>query len=405
MLIGLILGGILGLLFKDAIPFIKPLGDLFIRLMSLIVVPLIFFSIVSGITSIDNMKKLKRIGGKTLAYYTVTAVIAISIGLLMANIFKPGAGFDTSIIEKADIEESETPTIVETILNMVPTNPVEAFANGDLIQIIIFSVLLGFAIIALGEKGIKVKEFFYKGNDVMLMFTSIILKFAPIGIAALVADTVATYGTKIIGPLGKFLLLDWICMIMIFISVYCVVLKFYVGISPLKFIKRVLPVWGTTISTTSSSATIPVSLDTTTKGLGAPKDIAGFTIPLGATINMDGGACYTALLVMFVAQVYGIEFTITQQLMVVLMGTLISIGAPGIPGGGFVVMVTMLNMFNLPLDLLGIIIAVFRLIDMGHTTINVTGDIVATLAISKSEKQYTSNDFNKDNSTPVSATM
>ncbi|MGW6666073.1 MULTISPECIES: cation:dicarboxylate symporter family transporter [Peribacillus] len=387
--IGFVIGIILGLIFKEKILIIKPIGDIFLTLIKMIVVPLIFFSITSGIFSIGDVQKLKRIGTKTLVYYIGTTLLAGGIGLLVAHLFKPGKGIDIANIEtSSEYEASEIPTFGETILGLFPSNPVQALAEGNLMQIIIFSLFLGISIVLIGNKSETLKKFFDEGTEVMYKMTGIIMAFSPIGVAALMACTIGEYGLKIFGPLGKFILVDYIGLISVIILMYLFMLKFIAKFPISKFFKSIGKIWIVTASTTSSSGTLPVTISVTKEDYKVKEELAQFTLPIGATMNMNGAVVYYAAAVIFVSQIYGIEMPLSQQLLIILMTTLISVGSPGIPGGGIVMTIMLLTTLGLPMEIVGMIAGIYRIIDMGHTTLNVTGDVVSTLCIARSENMF-----------------
>lgn len=387
--IGFVIGIILGLIFKEKILIVKPIGDIFLTLIKMIVVPLIFFSITSGIFSIGDVQKLKRIGTKTLVYYIGTTLLAGGIGLLIAHLFKPGKGIDIANIENSsEYEASEIPTFGETILGLFPSNPVQALAEGNLMQIIIFSLFLGISIVLIGNKSETLKKFFNEGTEVMYKMTGIIMAFSPIGIAALMACTIGEYGLKIFGPLGKFILVDYIGLISVIILMYLFMLKFIAKFPIYKFFKSIGKIWIVTASTTSSSGTLPVTISVTKEDYKVKEELAQFTLPIGATMNMNGAVVYYAAAVIFVSQIYGIEMPLSQQLLIILMTTLISVGSPGIPGGGIVMTIMLLTTLGLPMEIVGMIAGIYRIIDMGHTTLNVTGDVVSTLCIARSENMF-----------------
>lgn len=386
--IGFALGILLGLIFKEKILIIKPLGDLFLRLIKMIVVPLVFFSIISGITSMGDIQKLKKVGTKTLLYYIVTTGIAGIIGIIVARTLKPGTGFVLDQVAKGSVEMKAIPKFSEVILNMVPINPFEALVKGDLMQVIIFSIFLGIGITLAGKKAEKFKDIFDAGSQTMYKVTNIVMEFSPIGVTALIASSVGEYGLKIFGPLGKFIIADYIAMITVLLVLYSLMLKFIAKVS-IKDFYRIMPkIWAVTASTTSSSGTLPVTIKVAEEDFGVKEELASFTLPLGATMNMNGAVGYLAVATIFVAQIYGIDMPIAQQAMLILMTTMIAVGAPGIPGGGIVLTVMLLGTMGLPADIMGLIAGIYRIIDMGHTSLNVTGDVVSTLCIARSENMF-----------------
>lgn len=386
--IGFALGILLGLIFKEKILIIKPLGDLFLRLIKMIVVPLVFFSIISGITSMGDIQKLKKVGTKTLLYYIVTTGIAGIIGIIVARTLKPGTGFVLDQVAKGSVEMKAIPKFSEVILNMVPINPFEALVKGDLMQVIIFSIFLGIGITLAGKKAEKFKEIFDAGSQAMYKVTNIVMEFSPIGVTALIASSVGEYGLKIFGPLGKFIIADYVAMLTVILVLYSFMLKFIAKVSIKDFYRIIPKIWAVTASTTSSSGTLPVTIRVAEEDFGVKEELASFTLPLGATMNMNGAVGYLAVATIFVAQIYGIDMSITQQAMLILMTTMIAVGAPGIPGGGIVLTVMLLGTMGLPADIMGLIAGIYRIIDMGHTSLNVTGDVVSTLCIARSENMF-----------------
>lgn len=393
--IGFGLGIILGIIFKEKILVIKPVGDIFLRLIKMIVVPLIFFSIAAGVCSIGDMQKLKRIGSKTLIYYLATTALAGSIALTLANIIGPGKGLSAEEIVGTGVvyEATAAPTIGDTILGMVPDNIFTAFTTGNLMQIIVFSLFVGVAIIIMGEKGAKVRNFFESGSDVMYTITGMVMETSPYGVTALIACSVGAYGMKIFGPLAIFIATVYLGLISV-VVMYAIMLKLIGKASIKQFFRKIPELWLVTASTTSSSGSLPVTLNVAKNKFGVSEDLGNFTLPLGATMNMNGGVCFYAASVIFVSQIYGIELSITQQVMTVLMATLVSVGAPGIPGGAIVMSTMLLTTMGLPLDVVGMIAGIFRIIDMGTTTMNVTGDVVSTICIARGENMIDDNIYN-----------
>ncbi|MFM1654723.1 dicarboxylate/amino acid:cation symporter [Brevibacillus sp. B_LB10_24] len=386
---GFVAGIILGLIFKEKALVLKPIGDIFLTLIKMIVVPLIFFSITSGISSIGDIQKLKRIGTKTLLYYVVTTLAAGVIGLLVANILKPGHGVVIDNIGAASqYEASNIPTLGETILGIFPANPVKALADGNLMQIIIFSIFLGISITLIGHKSETLKKLFHEGTEAMYKMTAIIMGFSPIGVAALMACTIGEYGLKIFGPLGKFILVDYVGLILVIVLMYLGMLKFLAKFPLSAFFKSIGKIWLVTASTTSSSGTLPVTISVTESDYKVKSELAQFTLPIGATMNMNGAVVYYSAAVIFVSQIYGIDMPLSQQLLVVVLTTLVSIGSPGIPGGGIVMTIMLLTSLGLPMEIVGMIAGIYRILDMGHTTLNVTGDVVSTLCIARSENMF-----------------
>ena len=385
--IGFALGIILGLIFKEKVLILKPLGDIFLTLIKMIVVPLVFCSITSGVASIGDINRLKRIGSRTVIYFVVTTTLAGIIGLLIANFVQPGAGVDLNMIQASSkFQAKEMPTLAKTLLDMFPSNPIKSMVDGNLMQIIVFSLFLGVSLTMLGEKGKKVIDLFNSGTEAMYKMTAIVMEFSPIGVAALMACSIGEYGIKIFGPLGKFIMTDYLGLLTVIIIMYIPMLKFIAKVPLGYFFKKVLQIWMVTASTTSSSGTLPVTIGVTKKRFGVPDEIAEFILPLGATMNMNGAVVYYSAAVMFVSQIYGIHMELSQQILTIVLATIISIGSPGIPGGGIVMTIMLLTTMGLPMEIVGMIAGIYRILDMGHTTLNVTGDVVTSLCISRSEK-------------------
>lgn len=388
--IGFALGILLGIIFGEKITAISFIGTIFLNLVKMNVVPLIFFSIVSGIASMSDMTKLKKIGIKTVLYYIITTIIAAAVGLLIANTAQPGKGLDMSaLVLDSSYEAEAMPSITSTLADMFPSNIISSMAEGNLMQIIVFSVFLGVALVVLGERAEKVKHAFSVCSDVMCKITDLVMKFSPIGVCALMACVTGQYGMDIFGPLAKFIVCVFGSQILVLVVIYSIMLKFIAKVPLKKFYTKMVPVWLMTLSTTSSSATLPLSNKTCNEEFGVSDELSGFTLPLGATINMNGAVIFYAIATMFVAQVYGVDFGVTKQITLVLLTTCISVGSPGIPGGAIVMTTMLLSNMGLPLDIVGVLAGINRLIDMGDTSLNVTGDIVSTLCIARTEKMFT----------------
>lgn len=388
--LGFGLGIALGLIFQKDILFIQPIGDLFLKLIQMIVIPMVFLSIISGIASIGDIGKLRRLGTRVLGFYIVTTVLSAVIGLIVAHIMQPGANFPTNqIINTGEpIKAAEPMTVSQTILSMIPTNPLEALATGNLIQVIVFGVFIGIAITILGSQVTNVKRVIDEANLIMFKITDIVMKVTPYGVAALVACSVGQYGLSIFNILGKFILTHYIGAFSVVFIMYVFIIKYIAKISLKDFFTKITEVWLVAFSTTSSSGTLPVTMRVTEEKFHVKDELASFSLPIGATINMNGIAVYYAVTVLFVAQVYNVDLTLMQQVMFIFMTTLISIGTPGIPNSGIVLTIMLLTTMGLPIEIMGMIVGIFRLIDMIHTALNVTGDVVSTLAVARLEHMY-----------------
>ncbi|MCQ1529494.1 dicarboxylate/amino acid:cation symporter [Lutispora saccharofermentans] len=400
--IGFIMGIIVGLLFTDFSIWVKPFGTVFMNLIKMLIIPVVFFSVGSGIASMGDVQKLKRIGGKIMLIYTVMTILACFIGVVVAKVMRPGLGV---VLDNAAKFTSEvtTPSIGDFFLGMIPSNVISSMASGDVMQVIFFTILLGIALVMLGEKGKMITDLMNQGATACYKILDIIMIYSPIGIFALMANAIAVYGVNIFGVLGKFILCDWLGVVLIWIVIMSIPLVLYTKIDYKKFVKSISRVWMMTLATTSSTGTIPVTLDVTVNELKVPEWMASFTIPLGATVNLTGAALYKTLLAFFVADFYGLSLTVEQIAIVITISTIMSIAAPGIPGGGIVTGAIFLNLMGLPFDLMGPIAGLYRLIDMGHTTVNVSGDVVGTLLLAKSEGVWKAEDFNRSNIEKVAA--
>ncbi len=392
-MIALVLGIVAGLLFYDFSIWVEPFGTAFMNLIKMLIVPVVFFSLSSGIAAIGDVNKLKRIGLKVLVVYVVMTVCACLIGIGVVHIFNPGVGFDTSGLTAFDASEATTPSFTAFLMDMIPTNIVAAMADQDIMKMVFFTVILGIALVLLGEKAQLVTDFFSQGATMTYKMLDIVMLYSPIGIFALMANVTAVYGPQLFGNLAKFVATDWTGCLIIWLS-YSLITKAYTHISYRGLCKEMIPVWVNTVTTNSSSGTIPITMETTRR-LQLPNSICSFSIPLGATINLSGAALYKTILAFFVAQIYGLTLTPAQIAMVITISTLMSIAAPGIPGGGIITGAIFLELLGLPMDLMGPISGMYRLIDMSHTTVNVSGDVLGTMLVAKSEKLWTGEDYNK----------
>ncbi|MBM7662888.1 Na+/H+-dicarboxylate symporter [Bacillus mesophilus] len=395
--VAFILAVVVGVIMGERASFVQPLGDLFLRLIKFIIVPLILSTIVVGITSAGDMKKLSRLGGKTIAYYLLTSLIAVSIGLGAGVVFSPGSGLDITLSETA-AEPKESPGVINTLLNIIPTNPVESLATGSVLQIIFFAIFLGIGIIIVGEKATPVLHFFEGLSEVMYKITAIVMKLVPIGIFGLLAPIVGTYGVSVLLPLIKVIIAMAVAAIIHVVFVYSLAVKSFGKMNPLYFFKGISPAAAVAFSTCSSSGTLPVTMKNTQENLGVSKETSSFILPLGATVNMDGTAIYLGIATLFIAQYFGVDLSFMQMLMVALVATLASIGAAGVPGAGMVMLTMVLTSVNLPLEGIALIAGIDRVLDMMRTSVNVIGDASACVVVENSERNST---VVPDNSQPV----
>lgn len=382
--IGFVLGIAAGLLFKDFSIWVKPAGTLFMNLIKMLIVPVIFFSLTSGIAAIGDVQKLKRIGSKVVIVYVIMTIVACVVGIGVVNIFHPGANFDTSNMQAYDPKNLKAISFSAFLFNMVPTNIINAMAKQDILQMIFFTVLFAVAIVYVGDKAKKVVEVCEQCAQIIYKMLDIVMLYSPIGVFALMANTTAVYGPQLFGALAKFVITDYVGCLLIW-ALLSGATYLYTRVDYVKMCKSMVPIWINTIATNSSAGTIPITLDCVTNKLHVPMSIASFSVPLGATINLTGAALYKTILAFFVAEIYGLDMTWTQTLMIITISTIMSIAAPGIPGGGIVTGAIFLNLMGLPMDMMGPIAGMYRLIDMSHTTVNVSGDVLGTLLVAKNE--------------------
>ncbi|WP_404332804.1 dicarboxylate/amino acid:cation symporter [Mesobacillus maritimus] len=384
--IGFILAVILGAVLGPKMEVVQPLGDLFLRLIKFIVVPLVLASLITGITSLNNVKKLLSVGGKTIAYFMVTTLMAVSIGLLVGTVIAPGKGLDIAIPTE-NAEQKEMPSVVDTFLNIIPTNPFESLSTGNILQIIFIAIAIGMAITAVGEKAKPLADFFDSLAQVMYKITGFIMKLAPIGVFGIMAPIVGNYGLAIILPLLKVILAVAIACAIQLLVTYSIAVRTLGKMSPFQFIKGILPAGLVAFTTASSSATLPVSIKNTEENLGVSKEISSFVLPLGSTVNMDGGAIYQGIAVIFIAQFFNVDLSFSQIITVMVMAMLVSIGAAGVPGAGLIMLTMVLQSVNLPLEGIALVAAIDRILDMFRTSINVMGDASAAVVVQESENK------------------
>lgn len=393
--VALIAGAIFGMILHYAVPaghikdnilvegILYIVGQGFIRLMKMLVVPLVFCSIVCGSMAIGDTKKLGTVGVRTLAFYLATTALAICVALAMGNLLDPGVGLDMSAISAnaAEVQTMESTSMAQTILNIIPDNPIGALANGNMLQIIVFALIVGVILAKLGEKTETVGNFFSQFNDVMMEMTMMVMSLAPIGVFCLISRTFAGIGFSAFLPLAKYMIGVLLALAVQCFIVYLGLLKIFSGLNPIKFIKNFFPVMAFAFSTATSNATIPMSIDTLAKKMGVSKRISSFTVPLGATINMDGTAIMQGVAVVFAAQAFGIVLTPMDYVTVIGTATLASIGTAGVPSVGLVTLTMVFNSVGLPVEAIGLIMGIDRILDMARTAVNITGDAVCTTIV------------------------
>ena len=398
--IGLLAGALTGVILNVFVPsgYIKDtiivdgafyiIGQGFIRLMQMLVVPLVFCSLVCGSMSIGDTKKLGNVGVKTLAFYLATTALAITVALLIGNLINPGVGLDMAAVQQssAEVATQEATSFADTILNIIPTNIFSGLSNGTMLQIIFFALFLGIILAKLGDRVSTVSNFFGQFNDIMMEMTMMVMAVAPIGVFCLIARTFSTLGFSAFIPMLKYMGAVLLALAIQCFIVYLSLLKIFTGLSPIIFIKNFFPVMAFAFSTATSNATIPMSIDTLAKKMGVSKKISSFTIPLGATINMDGTAIMQGVAVVFAAQAFGINLTMTDYITVIGTATLASIGTAGIPSVGLITLTMVFNAVGLPVQAIALIMGIDRILDMTRTAVNITGDAVCTTIVANMNK-------------------
>ncbi|WP_371811582.1 dicarboxylate/amino acid:cation symporter [Sporosarcina sp. Te-1] len=387
--IAFVLAVLLGSLFGENINFLKPFGDLFLRLIKFIIAPLILSTLVVGVASSSDPKQLGRIGLKTMVYYLATTAIAIIIGLLIAFMISPGKGvsLESEGLIAPEAATQEPQSAITTLLNIVPDNPFSALAIGNILQIIFFALFIGLAITLVGEKAQPVYRFFEGFSEVMYKITGIVMKVAPIGILGLLAPVVGQYGLSVLLPLVKVIIAVYLACILHALIVYSAAVKTFANMNPLTFFKGITPAALVAFSTASSAGTLPVTIKNTNENLGVPKKITSFVLPLGATINMDGTAIYQGVAVIFIAQFFQLDLSFGQLLTVVLITILASIGTAGVPGAGMIMLAMVLSSVNMPLEGIALIAGIDRVLDMMRTSVNIIGDASAAVVVAGTEKE------------------
>ncbi|KOO07607.1 dicarboxylate/amino acid:cation symporter [Vibrio hepatarius] len=367
-------------------------GKIFVASLKMLVVPLVFVSLVCGTSSLKDLSTLGRMGGKTLAFYITTTAIAITLALTMGNLFQPGAGAD--LTAASSFKSAEAPSLGQVVINMFPTNPISAMAEGKTLQIIVFAVLFGVAISAAGKPGERIASFFSDLNEVIMKLVAILMHLAPYGVFFLMAKLFSGLGLGAIVNLAEYFLVLAGTLMLHGLVTYSVMLKGFTGLSPITFLKKMEDAIMFAFSTASSNATIPVTMETVKNRMGVENRISSFTVPLGATVNMDGTAIMQGVATAFIAQAFNIDLTMGDYLMVILTATLASIGTAGVPGVGLVMLAMVLNQVGLPLEGIALIMGVDRLLDMIRTAVNITGDSAVTVIVAKSEGALNEERFN-----------
>ena len=395
ILIGLTLGVATGVAFKQDALILAPLGALFLNAIKMLIVPLVFVSLVAGITSMQDSAKLGRISVKTIAIYLVTTAFAVSIGLLFGTLFTPGEGMH--MVASGATEAKQAPSLVQILVGLVPSNPVTAFAEGNILQIIVFAIALGVSLNLIGDKAAPAIKLFDSLAETFYKLTDLIMRCAPYGVFALIAGVVGSHGAEVLLPLAGVIGVIYLASLAHVLLVYGGLLGLLARLSPLCFFQGIAPALAVAFSTSSSAGTLPVSIECARKNLGVSEGVAGFVLPVGATINMDGTAIYQGVLALFIAQAFGVDLNAGQYLMIILTATLASIGTAGIPGAGLIMLGLVLTSVGLPLEGVALIAGIDRILDMARTTVNVAGDLMTTTLVGTSEKELDRDIYNSAN--------
>ena len=387
--IGLVLGVIAGLLLQGnvniAVDYIKPIGTIYLNLIKMVVVPVVLLSIMQGIVSLEDVRKVGSIGIKTVVFYMCTTALAVTVGLLFANVLNVGGGY-TIATEGLAYEAKEAPSFIQTIVNIFPSNFFKPLVDANMLQVIVIAILFGFGIILSGEKGKAAQNVVDSFAEVSFKVMGMIIQLSAIGVFALICPVVAENGPAVLLPLLKVILVAYVGYICHMVLVYSLAVKGFAGMSPLTFFKGMSRPIIFAFSSASSVGTLPFNMEATQK-LGARKEIASFVLPLGATINMDGTAIYQGVCAIFIAQIFGIDLNLSQQLSIILTATLASIGTAGVPGSGMIMLTMVLQSVGLPVEGIALVAGIDRILDMGRTVVNITGDAACTMVVDAWEKK------------------
>jgi len=386
--IGFVAGILAGILFKESISVIAPVGTIFVTLLQMLVVPLVFSSLVVGTASLGDPRALGRVGIKTIGLYLGTTAVAIAIGLLLGNLIQPGVGMGLG----ADLSGFQIPTPPKTgevIIGLFPKNPIASMTQGNMLQIIVFALFLGISAVFAGEKGKPLISIMDSIAEAMYKMTGLVMILAPYGVFALIATTVSKYGVSVLAPFGKVIFAVYLGCFLHALIVYSGLLAIWARVSPIRFFNGIKEATLTAFVTRSSSATLPITMRVTQENIGVSEKISSFVLPLGATINMDGTALYQGVCALFVAQAFGIDLSIGAQLGILLTATLASIGTAGVPGAGLIMLTLVLTQAGLPVEGVALIAGIDAVLDMARTAINVTGDATVATVVARSEGELT----------------
>lgn len=375
------IGVALGLVFGEKVTVIKPIGDIFIRLLMMLIVPLTFLTLIAGITKLDDIKSLSSIGGMTILYYGLSSLIAGGIGMTIALLLQPGRGMKIDLTKGVQIEITEF-NFIDNLVQWVPKNPIQAMATTNMLQIIFFAIIVGVTLLAMGKKADRLVALANDGAELMIRITEFVMKTAPYGILALVANMVASMGIEMLEEVGMFILSLYISLSILLIFFYPLLIRYLAALNPLRFYRNVAPAMLVAASTTSSGATLPVSMSVAEENVGAPEKVWGFTLPLGATVNMNGMAACVGCIAVFSCNLYHIPITPARMAQFLFLGLVLSVGAAGIKGAGIVMSTILLQTIGIPtVIIIPILASIWPVLDIGNTCCNVTGDLVGTTIV------------------------
>lgn len=392
ILIGMILGITVGLIFGEDAAVLKPIGSLFVNTIKMLIVPLVFCSIIVGITSMQDTSKMGRIGLKAVFFYLSSTAVAITIGLFLGDFLQPGAGLGL-VAKQAEVVKA-APSLADTLVALVPTNPVSALAQGHILQIIVFAVALGISLTLIGEKGTPAVAIFESLAEAMYKLTDLVMKLAPYGVFALMAWVAGKFGLALLLPLIKVIGAVYFGSILHVLGVYSALILFVSKLTPVQYFRGIIDAQVVAFTSTSSAGTLPVSMKCARENLGVSKGVSSFVLPLGTTINMDGTALYQGVTTLFVAQAFGIDLGMPEYITIILTATLASIGTAGVPGAGLIMLTLVLTTVGLPVEGVALIAGIDRILDMARTTVNISGDIAASVIIAKSEGELDEKVYN-----------
>lgn len=382
ILIAIVLGALVGIFSPNVVPYIKFMGEIFLRLLKMLIAPLVLTTLISGVVKMGDIQQLRTVGVRIVLFYIVTSTIAAAIGMGFALISQPGKGVVDLLT--SEVGQAQEYSFVENMISWIPTNIFESLTNGDTLQIIVFALFSGIVLLILGDSAKTLVKVIEQGADLMLKMTELVMKVSPFGIFALIADMMTKLSGSMLMQVLNMIITDWVaCLVVIFI-IHPLLVKALAKIGPFLFLKKIAPAMIVAASTTSSAATLPVSIDLSKKELGIPEKIYGFTLPLGNTCNMNGMAVALGVISVFASNLYGYDITVGALVQFVFMGLVLSIGAAGVKGAGIVMSTVLLQTLGMPLTLVPILAAIWPVIDICHTTANITGDLAGTIVVANS---------------------